>query len=109
MTINKWHPDFLRQARKLISDRGKRMRINLQMDYLRPDPPITRLLAYPANMEIQWRKWVYEGLMDEAVFRFVNFAFDQIIDDPHAADDLHSAPQNLLLIPIGSGGLHNFS
>jgi len=80
------YTEFLRKARKLINDQGKKMRINLQMDYLRAEPPVSRLLAYPANMEMQWKKWVDEGLMDEAVFRFCNFTFDQILNDSYARD-----------------------
>ena len=45
---------FLRKARNLITRRGKKMRINLELDYLRPDPLVNRLLAYPANMDVQW-------------------------------------------------------
>ena len=77
------YTQFLRETRKQVLDAGRRMRINLQMDYLRPDPPLSRLLAYPANLDLQWRTWVDEGLMDEAIFRFVNFTFEQILDDPH--------------------------
>jgi hypothetical protein len=80
------YTEFLRKGRKLIDDQDKRMRINLEMDYLRPDPPVSRLLAYPANMEVQWQVWVDDGLMDEAIFRFYNFTFDEIMNDAYARD-----------------------
>jgi hypothetical protein len=76
------YTEFLRQAKRLISSRGKRMRINLQADYYRPHPPADRLLAYPVNLDFQWRRWVEEGLMDEAIFRFFALPFDCIRDDP---------------------------
>jgi len=77
---------FLRKARRRIKDRGKSMRINLQADYLRPDPPCSRLLAYPANLDLQWRTWIDEGLADEAIFRFVNYQFDEILADEPARE-----------------------
>ena len=75
------YTEFLRHAKGLISSRGKRMRINLQTDYYRPNPPADRLLAYPANLDFQWRRWVDEGLMDEAIFRFFALPFECIYDD----------------------------
>lgn len=80
------YTEFLRKGRKLINDQGKKMRINLQAAYLRPDPPVSRLLAYPANMEVQWQRWVNEGLMDEAILRYYNFSFEEIMNDSYASD-----------------------
>ncbi len=80
------YTQFVRETRSIVDAAGRKLRINLQMDYLRPDPPLSRLLAYPANLELQWRRWVDEGLMDEAIFRFVNFSFEQMLDDPHAGE-----------------------
>jgi hypothetical protein len=80
------YTEFLRNARQRIKDRGKSMRINLQVDYLRPDPPLSRLLAYPANLDLQWRRWIDEGLADEAIFRFVNYQFDEILNAASAQE-----------------------
>jgi len=44
------YTEFLRQAKRMIAARGKRMRILLHLDFFRPDPPNNRLLAFPANM-----------------------------------------------------------
>jgi hypothetical protein len=60
---------FLRQARKLLAAHQVRMRYHLNMDYFRPDPPACRALAYPANVHFDWRRWLEEGLLDEAVLR----------------------------------------
>ena len=80
------YTEFLRQAKGLISSRGKRMRINLQTDYYRLNPPADRLLAYPANLDFQWRRWVDEGLMDQAIFRFFALPFQCIYDDSVSAE-----------------------
>lgn len=78
------YTQFVRDARQLVREAGRRLRVNLQMDYLRPNPPLSRLLAYPANLELQWQRWVDDGLMDEAIFRFVNYSFEEMIEDSHA-------------------------
>ena len=53
---------FLARAKRLINGRGKAMRINFQVDWYRPDPPRQRRLAYPANVDFQWQRWIEEGL-----------------------------------------------
>lgn len=75
------YTEFLREAQAMIHDAGKRMRYNLQIDWYRPDPPGSRRLAYPANLEFQWRRWIDEGLMDEAILRFFHYPFDCLYED----------------------------
>ena len=88
------YTDFLRRARELIKAEGKTMRINLQVDYLRPHPPLSRLLAYPANLELQWRSWIEDGIADEAIFRFVNYQFDEILNDASAQEVVEHCNQH---------------
>lgn len=76
------YTDFLRAARALVTAAGKRLRYNLQIDWFRPDPPGSRRLAYPANMDFQWERWIDEGMMDEAILRFFHYPFDCLDDDP---------------------------
>ena len=57
------------------------MRINLNIDYFRPDPPACRLLGYPANIHFEWQRWIAEGLMDEGILRFFNMPFRSIFED----------------------------
>lgn len=80
------YTEFLRQAKLLIGSRGKRMRINLNIDWFRPDRPANRALAYPANMDFDWRTWVDEGLLDEAIMRMFQFPFDALFDDAVARE-----------------------
>lgn len=65
------YTDFLRDAKREIARRGRKMRVNLNVDWFRPahERPGSRRLAYPANIEFDWRKWIDEGLLDEAVLR----------------------------------------
>jgi hypothetical protein len=74
------YTEFLRQAKKRIAARGKRMRINLNVDWFRPEPdrPKGRRLAYPANIDFEWQRWIEEGLLDEAILRFFAVGFDRI-------------------------------
>jgi hypothetical protein len=77
---------FLSRARQAINARGKAMRINFQVDWYRADPPRQRRLAYPANIDFQWQRWIDEGLCDQAVLRFFALPFDCVFDDPVAQD-----------------------
>ncbi len=75
------YTEFLRKCKQMISSQGKRMRINFQIDWYREDPPRCRRLAYPANLNFDWRAWIAEGLLDEGMFRFFSLKFDQVFDD----------------------------
>jgi hypothetical protein len=80
------YTQFLRDARRLISARAKQMRINLNIDWFRPDPPPGRRLAYPANIHYDWKRWVQEGLLDEGILRLFELPFDSIFSDAIAAE-----------------------
>jgi hypothetical protein len=78
---NAW-TDFLTKCRRRLQAAGAKMRYHLQVDWLRPDRPRARALAYPANVDWQWRRWVDKGLMDEAVIRFYHLQPDFLLADP---------------------------
>jgi len=80
------YTEFLREAKRLIAARGRRMRINLNIDWFRPDPPANRRLAYPANIDFDWKRWVDEGLLDEGILRMFQLPFDSIFDDAVAQE-----------------------
>jgi hypothetical protein len=87
------YTDFLIAAKQMIASRGKKMRINFELDKLSGSLPPSRNLAYPANMEFQWQRWVDEVSPDEAVFRSYGIPFNQILADPTTdaiADALHA-------------------
>lgn len=77
---------FLARAKDLINRRGAAMRIHFQVDWYRPNPPLSRRLAYPANLDFQWQRWIEEGLTDEAVLRFFALPFDCVFEDPVAQE-----------------------
>jgi len=77
---------FLQSAKALIAAAGRKMRYNLQVDWFRPDPVAGRALAYPSNIDFQWRRWIDEGLMDEAILRFYALPFDCVFEDPVARE-----------------------
>ena len=78
------YTDFLRQAKALASAHGKRLRVNLNIDFFRPDPSAWRLNAYPLNIDFDWECWVREGLMDAGILRFYHLPFECLFDDPVA-------------------------
>jgi hypothetical protein len=84
---------FLRQAKHLIARNGKRMRINLNLDWFRSDPPPARRLAYPANIHYDWRSWVNEGLLDEGILRLFQLPFDTVFNDAVAAKMIASCEE----------------
>ena len=75
------YTDFLRRSKELLTRNGKQMRINFQLDVLRPETPGNRLLAYPANVEFQWERWIDAGLLDEAIFRFFALEFGEALEE----------------------------
>jgi len=80
------YTEFLRACKNRLSKAGKRMRYNLQLDYLRPNPPANRLLAYSLNLNFQWRRWIDEGLMDEAIIRFFRLPPSAVFEDPYCQE-----------------------
>ncbi len=86
----KAYTDFLFQASKLIHSYGKKVRINLNVDWFRPasERPGSRKLAYPANIEFEWRKWIDGGIMDEAVLRIFAKPFSGIFGDDRIAHEM---------------------
>ncbi len=78
---------FLSDASKLIRSKGKKVRVNLNADWFRPasERPGSRKLAYPANIEFEWEKWIDSGIMDEAVLRIFAKPFSGIFGQDQTA------------------------
>jgi hypothetical protein len=93
------YTDFLRQCKKRLATAGKRMRYNLQVDWLRPDRPANRALAYPANMNWEWSKWIDEGLMDEAILRFMQIQpYTAVLADPVSREVVERCRRNAISV-----------
>ena len=71
---------FLAAARQMISGADRKMRVTLNTAWFRPpeDRIVSHRLAYPANIDFDWRQWIDEGLMDGAVLRMFGVEFDAI-------------------------------
>ncbi|MBI2193570.1 MAG: hypothetical protein HYU36_16460 [Planctomycetes bacterium] len=84
------YTEFLRKAKTLIASRGKRMRLNLNLDWFRPTEqrPRARRLAYPANIDFEWQRWIYEGLLDEAMLRPFATPFAAVFEGDPVAEEM---------------------
>lgn len=94
------YTEFLRQVSRLVRARGRRLRLNLNVDWFRPDPPAARALAYPANITFDWRRWLEEGLADEALLRVFHFGLDGVFADPVAQEMIACAAAKGLPITV---------
>jgi len=84
------YTEFMRKAKAQIAAAGRRMRVNLNVDWFRPasERPGSRKLAYPANIEFDWRTWLRDGLLDEAMLRPFATPFDRIFKDDRTAQEM---------------------
>lgn len=80
------YTEFLRQAKQRIAARGSRLRYHLNVDYFEGDPPRNRRLAFPAHLRWEWRRWIDEGILDEAVLRFWSKPFECLFHDALAGE-----------------------
>ena len=92
------YSEFLRKSHDRLTAAGKKMRYNLQVDWLRPNRPKYRALAYPAHVDWQWQKWIDTGLMDEAILRFYVFRPTDIAADPFTRDMLETCKKRNLRV-----------
>ena len=72
---------FLWKARERIRARGKKTQLHLNVEFFRPDPRPSRRLAYPWNIEFDWRGWLKEGLADEATLRTFQYTPEFVLND----------------------------
>jgi hypothetical protein len=72
---------FLREAGRMIRARGKKMQLHLNVEFLRPDPRPSRYLAYPWNIDFDWRGWLREGLADEVTLRTFQYTPEFVLHD----------------------------
>lgn len=85
------YTEFLRRAKAATAKAGKRLRIKLHCAWFRPpdERAPRQRLAYPANVEFQWRKWVDQGLLDDgAVLRTFGVSFEGIFDGDEVTQEM---------------------
>ncbi len=86
------YTEFLRSASRMIRERGRRMRVNLNVAWFRaPEERIhARRLAFPGLIDFQWRRWIEEGLVDDATLRVYAKPFDSIFGEDPVAQEMIS-------------------
>lgn len=94
------YTEFLRECKRRLAKAGKRMRYNLQLDFFRPNPPSDRLLAYPANIQFDWQRWLDERLMDGAVIRIFKLPMTAVFDDEIAQEMIARCQTNGIPISV---------
>lgn len=82
------YTDFLREASALVRSEGKRFSVHLHAEAFRPDPVFGQKNGIPANIDFQWRRWIDEGLLDEATLRTSWF---EAAEDPLGASHTSSS------------------
>lgn len=88
------YTDFLRKAVAMIRAAGKISRLNISIDRISDPVPEDRYLAWPMNVEYQWKQWLKEGLADEAVYRvFYRFLRPKALKHP-LTDEITSECHN---------------
>lgn len=80
------YTEFLAACSRRLRAAGVKMRYNLQLDYLRPSPPVDRFLAYPRNVEFQWRRWLEDDLFDSVIARTFALPHSSLYDDQLALE-----------------------
>lgn len=84
---------FLAAAKQMISGAGRKMRVTLNVAWFRPpgERIVSQRMAYPANIDFDWRRWIDEGLMDGAVLRLFGVPFDGIFGEDAVAQEMIGA------------------
>ena len=93
------YTDFLRASKQMISDADRAMRVTLNTAWFGPpeDRRVSQRMAYPANIDFDWRQWIDEGLMDGAVLRLFGVPFDAIFgDDTGGSAESHQVVQEMI-------------
>ena len=60
---------FLAAARTRLREANRTMAVHLHTEAFRPTPVHGALMGLPANIDFQWRRWLDDGLADEATLR----------------------------------------
>lgn len=94
------YTEFLRACHRRLAAAGKPMRYNLQVDFFRPNPPASRLLAYPANLSFDWPRWIDEGIVDAAILRFFSLPFSSLFEDQIVQDMIARAQRRGLPLTV---------
>ncbi|MGC9065175.1 MAG: hypothetical protein ACP5JO_00905 [Candidatus Ratteibacteria bacterium] len=99
----KAYSEFLKKASVLIRSHGKKVRLNLNVDWFRhaSERPGRRKLAFPANIDFEWEKWIDQHIMDQAVLRIFAKPFSGIFgQDPVATRMIEKCYQHKIPLTV---------
>ncbi|MGI9355946.1 MAG: hypothetical protein ACR2PF_12400 [Rhizobiaceae bacterium] len=87
------YTDFLRKTKAATASAGRRLRVTLNRGWFRPAETraVRQRLAYPANLDFQWQKWVAEGLLDGAMIRNFGVPFAGVFGEDEVAQEMIAA------------------
>ena len=53
----------------------------MNVEFLRPDPRPSRYMAYPWNIQFDWKQWIQKGILDEATLRTFQYSPEFVLND----------------------------
>lgn len=75
------YTDFLRRVRSRLDAAGARLHHHLEVESWRSDSPLARRRTQAGSLRFDWRRWLREGLLDEATLMGVTWLPDRILSD----------------------------
>jgi hypothetical protein len=67
------------------------MQVHLELESFRPDAAPARRRTRPGTIDFNWRRWLHNGLADEATFMTVNWTPQRAVEDRVGAEMLEEA------------------
>jgi hypothetical protein len=92
------YTEFLKEANKLIKAAGKKMNVNLNVEFFRPDIPRSRYAAYPFNIKFNWKQWLEELDLVGVTLRSFTFRPEFVLNDSVSREMIDMAKKKGLFI-----------
>ena len=89
---DKFSEIFAEGARK-VRERGKKIVAMLNLEMLHKPIPYSRRLAYPMNVDWQWRRWLDETRPDAINLRTFTYTPEFVFNDPQSMAIINTAKQ----------------
>lgn len=85
------YTDLFIEGAKRVRARGKKVYLTLNVEMLYDPIPVARHMAYPMNVEWQWKRWIDEIQPDEINIRAYYTSLDFILNDPKCKNFIETA------------------
>jgi hypothetical protein len=86
-----FYDQFLWKVKRRLAAAGKRMHMHLELESFRPDAALARRRTRPGNITFHWKRWLHDGLADEATLMAVNWTPERVLNDPVVQEMLREA------------------